>query len=597
MPRYTVTNCSIQSILGWLRMDAVAIPEMQRPFVWKPVKVRDLIDSLYAGFPIGYIIRWSSPNVTLRDGSIAAGRNLLIDGQQRIMALHAAIIGEDVLTKEYARRRIRIAFNPMTKEFDVCNAAIERNPMWIADIAKVFKPDFYVYAFVTQYGKDHNLDEECRSQVAQAIQDLISIQNASIGVIELEPSLTIEEVTEIFIRINSTGVVLSQADFAMSKVAAEEKLGGPRIRRMIDYFCHLLAQPEDYALIYSNDSHFTEWPKIQWARLATNVDIYQPDYADVLRVAFTFKFVRGKLSDLVSLLSGRDFDTRTFKQEIVEQSFGLLNEGVQCVVNETNFKRYQTILLETGIITDSLSPAQNILNFGYALYLLLYRQKQLNHSHVESCVRRWLLLSLLTGRYSGSAETIFDVDIKRFASAQTLEDVISEIVRVEEAVLPDTFWTTALMEKLETSSVNGPMFQVFLMAQVRSNDNGFLATTSVRNLIQQREDIHHIFPKNYLRQNGITERAKYNQIANYAYTSTVINRHIGDRAPVDYMVDAQSFGGFKSREYAKQNLEGNAIPDNLFEMDYTYYEDFLAQRRKLMAAKIRAFYNQARNEG
>ena len=116
MSQYQVNNTSIQDLLSWIRCGEVAIPEIQRPFVWDATKVRDLIDSLYAGFPVGYIIIWKNPDIKLKDGSISLGKKILIDGQQRITALQAAIVGSPVVTSNYKKKRIKILYKIKSKK-------------------------------------------------------------------------------------------------------------------------------------------------------------------------------------------------------------------------------------------------------------------------------------------------------------------------------------------------------------------------------------------------------------------------------------------------------------------------------------------------
>ena len=117
--KYSVNQHLIETLLVWVKSGEIAIPEIQRPFVWDGAKVRDLMDSLYQGYPVGYVITWRNPNVRLKDGSTAEGKKILIDGQQRITALTAAILGNYVVNKEYKRIRIKIAFNPILEKFEV----------------------------------------------------------------------------------------------------------------------------------------------------------------------------------------------------------------------------------------------------------------------------------------------------------------------------------------------------------------------------------------------------------------------------------------------------------------------------------------------
>lgn len=596
MAQYEVNNSSIQTLLSWIRSGEIAIPEIQRPFVWDSTKVRDLIDSLYAGFPVGYIIVWKNPDVRLKDGTFSSGQKILIDGQQRITALQAAIVGEPVIGSDYRKKRIKIAFNPLEQRFEVANPAIEKDNAWISDIAPLYQPGFDSFNFVIDYCIKNQLDNSKRSAVNDVLTKLQQIQNNSIGVIELSHQLDIAQVTEIFIRINSKGVVLSQADFAMSKISSDDRYGGNQIRKTMDYFCHLMQKPEDFEAIRQNDSEFAaseDFSKIKWI-INEHEDIYVPDYTDVLRVAFTFKFLRGRIADLVSLLSGRDFNSRDYQEAIAEDSFAKLKEGVLEFVSKTNFQRYLMIVKSTGIISPAMIRSQNVLNYGYALYLLL-RAKGEDSAIIEKVVRRWIVLTILTGRYSGSPESNFDYDIKRFQA----NDPMGFLEHTEAGELSDAFWNNILVTKLNTSVASSPMFHAFLMAQVKMGDCGFLSEQiDVKSLIEQRGDIHHIFPKKYLQKCGIKERGLYNQIANYVYTQSEINVKIKDQAPKDYMAQVKEqcsggnavYGGINSLVKLEANMTANCIPQEIFDMDYTRFEEFLEKRRHLMAQKIRRYY-------
>lgn len=596
MAQYSVNNTTVDALIAYIKGGEIAIPEIQRPFVWNSTKVRDLIDSLYAGFPVGYIIVWKNPDVRLKDGTISSGKKILIDGQQRITALQAAIVGEPVIGSNYRKKRIKIAFHPLEQRFEVANPAIEKDAAWIPDIAPLYEPDFSSMGFVIRYCNKNQLDESQWDKVETAISKLRQIQNNSIGVIELSHQLDIAQVTEIFIRINSKGVVLSQADFAMSKISSDDRFGGNQIRKTMDYFCHLMQKPEDFEAIRQNDTEFAaseDFFKIKWI-INEHEDIYVPDYTDVLRVAFTFKFLRGRISDLVSLLSGRDFDTRDYQEAIAQDSFAKLKEGVLEFVSKTNFQRYLMIVKSTGIISPAMIRSQNVLNFGYALYLLL-RSKGEDAAIIEKVVRRWMVLAILTGRYSGSPESTFDYDIKRFQANNPMEF----LEHTEAGELSDAFWNNILVTKLNTSVASSPMFHVFLMAQVKMGDCGFLSEQiDVKSLIEQHGDIHHIFPKKYLQKCGIKERGLYNQIANYVYTQSEINVKIKDQAPKEYMAQVKKqctggnavYGGIDSLVKLEVNMFANCIPEEIFDMDYTQFEDFLEKRRHLMAQKIRRYY-------
>jgi uncharacterized protein with ParB-like and HNH nuclease domain len=224
MLKYNVNQYDIDNILNWIQTKEIAIPEIQRPFVWKPVQVRDLIDSLYKGYPIGYVITWKNPSVRLKDGKQNEGQRILIDGQQRITALMASILGYPVVDKNYKKINISIAFNPLNTSFDVTNTAIKKDKRWIPDISTLLAKGARTSELLKSYkSANPHLTEEEMASVENSFDDLKSIKTRKLGVIELNAELGIDVVTEIFIRINRDGVVLSQADFVMSKIAADEK--------------------------------------------------------------------------------------------------------------------------------------------------------------------------------------------------------------------------------------------------------------------------------------------------------------------------------------------------------------------------------------
>lgn len=592
--KYSVNQHLIETILAWVKSGEIAIPEIQRPFVWDSSKVRDLLDSLYQGYPIGYLIAWKNPTVRLKDGHSSEGKKILIDGQQRVTALTAAILGQKIINKDYKRTRIKISFHPIEQRFEVFNTAIEKDSHWFPDISILFQPETNLFTVVNDYcSKNTEVSQEVIFNRFDLLKKLITKQ---IGLIELDSDLDIEVVTEIFIRINSQGVVLSQADFAMSKIASNEIYNGSVIRKCIDYFCHLSVAPEFYNIITEIDKDFVSseyFRKMSWLKDEQD-DIYDPAYTDLLRVAFTSEFNRGKLSDLVSLLSGRNFETRTFEEEIAKQSFEKLENGILNFINENNFKKFIMIIRSAGFISSSLIRSQNALNFAYILYLKL-RSLNYNQSEIEKYVRRWFVLSVLTGRYSGSPESAIDFDI-RSISAKSFPEYLAN---VEAAELSEAFWDFSLVQSLDTSVSSSPFFNVYLAAQVKSKNNGFLSNDiSVHDLITHLGDIHHIFPKDYLKRYGL-KRGEYNQIANYVIMQSEINIKVGNKAPKDYFATLLkqcdggklTYGLINSKEKLLENLAENCIPSEIFDMSFESYNSFLESRRKLMANKIKEYYN------
>jgi hypothetical protein len=425
---------------------------------------------------------------------------------------------------------------------------------------------------------------------------LKGIANRQIGVIELDHSLDIDEVTEIFIRINSKGTALSQSDFVMSKMAADTTHGGNTLRKVVDYFCHLAVKPDFYPqMIKDTEFEKTEYAsKIKWLA-EDNEDIYDPDYNDMLRVAFMYSFNRAKLSDLVSLLSGRDFETREFKEEIVEDSYNKLREGIKVFINEHNFEQFVLAIKGAGFKSGKQLNSQITIDFAYMLYLKLSKDSSIPHDQVKHYVQKWFVLSTLTGRYVGSPESVMSRDI-RLINEKGFINFFNEI---EASVLSDTFWSISLPQNLETTSTNSPAFNTFLAAQINLNCNSlFMHGTMISDLINISGDVHHIFPKAYLKSNGMDTKGKYNQVANFTYLDTQVNKAVSDDAPNVYFgkvleqCDKKSiaFGNISDREALMKNLSENAIPESVVSMTVKDYDGFLVERRKLMAQLMKRYY-------
>lgn len=591
---YTVTQYPIDALLSSVKAGDIAIPEIQRPFVWKATKVRNLLDSLYQGYPVGYLITWRNPTVKLKSGELSAGKRILIDGQQRVTALMASLLGRKVLTKDYKTVRIRIAFHPGEERFEVRNPAIARDGAWIDDVASMFGAEYDLLELIEQYAeRNPNANRRNTGKVLQKVERII---NNPVGMIELDENLDIETVTEIFIRVNSAGVELSQADFAMSKIAVNEEFGGNVLRKAIDYFCHLAVAPEYFSSIEENDPAFARsefLPKMRWLK-DVNDDIYDPTYTDMLRVAFTSEFGRGKLQDLVALLSGRNFETRDYEEAIAEESFARLKDGVLAFMSKTHFERFVMILKSAGFIIDSLMHSRNAINFAYIIYLR-GRKDGLRDDDIARLVRRWYVMSILTGRYGGSPETTFDSDIRQI-NEQGLQTYAEAVIENE---LPSTFWTGILQQEMNTASARSPYFIAYQAAQAKLGDLGLLSTDiTVRDLLLLHGDKHHIFPRKHLKGKGLTP-ARYNQIANLAITQSEINIAIGDAPPekyFGYLVNEQCnggkgrYGGIDDEAALRANLVANCIPEKVLDGAPLDYEEFLAERRKLMAFKIKEWF-------
>ena len=595
MEKYSINNQTVSILLSWVQSGVVAIPEIQRPFVWSKSQVRNLIDSLYQGYPVGYIITWQNPHVKLKDGTTSHGKHVLIDGQQRITALRAAMLGKKVMNKKYKYENISISFNPITEEFKVKDRGTERGLEWISDISEVMKDDFNQLAFLDQYAEKN--PQSNKNLIYDRMLKLIQIKNKNIGNIVLSADLPIEIVNEIFIRINVSGVNLSNADFAMSKIAVYENEPGDEygmnLRKFIDYFCNLAVDPTHFKDIEENDKQFstTDYFKhISWLN-SDNDDIYDPDYNDILRVASLTEFNRGKLSDLVALLSGRNFETRDNHKEIADESFQKLESGVYKFTREYHLKHFiQDILRASGFKDSTMLGSKNVINYAYAMFL---RARDINEDIMTSnkSIKRLLVLSLLTGRHAGSFESQFEHDLKQISKKGDLEKFVKTL---ETQTLTDIYWSSTLPDEFNKTNINNPYWNVFFAAQNFLGKTSFLSNSNKIDSMTTAQ-VHHIFPKNYLVKHGIN-RTDYNKIANFVFLRDDINVKVSDLEPSQYMVQIKKFNGIfgsdiSSDDELVRNLTDNAIPDLLINATHKDFFEFMEKRRSLMALIVKDYYN------
>lgn len=595
MSKYKVTQSAVSQLLADVRREEIAIPELQRPFVWDTVKVRDLMDSLYKGYPVGYLITWQSIGAHLKGGQVAAHQQILIDGQQRITALRAAVAGLDVIDKRYRTKRIKIAFNPVTETFATLTPVIDKDPEWISDISALFTSASTFGFYKKYFEANPDVDAEV---VEGNLGRLEQLKNAQIGIIQLSDDLDVETVSEIFIRINSKGVPLSSADFAMSKIATYGDRGR-NLRKLIDYFCHLAIAPHAYDDIQTNDTEFQSsghLAKIAWLK-DDSEDLYDPTYSDMIRVAGLVGFSRGKASSIVSELSGRDPETRKVDESRIPVAYEKLEAALDMMVKKFHYENFIMTIKSAGFITPDMIGSKNALNFAYALYLRLRGDSEMSEGERKRIVRRWFVMSMLTARHSGSFESTWEQDIRRIGTL----GAAAYLKQIEESELTDGFWNVALPASLETTSTSSPYFQTFLASQVQAGSRGFLSKAiTVAAMHQQSGDIHHIVPKDYLQKNGFPDRGDYNQVANFALTETSINISVSNKPPSEYMaVMAEqigsgrlSLGEITDGKDLAANLVENAAPEWLSEVSSGNYREFLAERRLLMARRMRTYFEQ-----
>ena len=588
---YKITQYSVSSILGYVENSQIAIPEIQRPFVWKGEEVRALIDSLYEGYPIGYLIVWQNSQVRVRNFGKGGTKKILIDGQQRVTALMAALLGKEVLDEQYQSHRIRIAFNPLAgkgeERFAVCDTKHEEDSRWIPDISIFFRRDFSFRQFEKEY-KEANPDEDF-TLLEESVDTLKEIVKHQVGVIELSFLLDIDVVSEIFIRINLQGKPLNQEDFVMSKISVNEQYGGDYIRNCIDYFCHLLREPSFYQVLQQNETEFfnSEYGKaLTWCQNEEQ-SLYIPSYADVLKVVLISYFGRTRIGDLVHLLSGRDgekkiFSKKEISKKVSEEAFEKLGAGVKAFVCEENFQGFQKALKKAGYSCSRLLYSQSVLNYCYAMYLLMYRQG-IGEKERESLLSKWITMAMITGHYQSGGESTVQKD---YANAQE-EGFASYLAQIEELKLTDEFYNNILSEKFTSTTARTAPFLAYVATQCARGVHSLYSDVTIEELYKNKTESYQILPKAYLAKCGYKTREIYGQVANLTYISKETKDIIRKKSPVDYKEDLEKAIGI---EKIRTSLKENGLAETIFTANETDVIQILDDRRRQMALEIRDFY-------
>ena len=588
---YKITQYSVSSILGYVENSQIAIPEIQRPFVWKGEEVRALIDSLYEGYPIGYLIVWQNSQVRVRNFGKGGTKKILIDGQQRVTALMAALLGKEVLDEQYQSHRIRIAFNPLAgkgeERFAVCDTKHEEDSRWIPDISIFFRRDFSFRQFEKEY-KEANPDEDF-TPLEESVDTLKEIVKHQVGVIELSFLLDIDVVSEIFIRINLQGKPLNQEDFVMSKISVNEQYGGDYIRNCIDYFCHLLREPSFYQVLQQNETEFfnSEYGKaLTWCQNEEQ-SLYIPSYADVLKVVLISYFGKTRIGDLVHLLSGRDgekkgFSKKEVSKKVSEEAFEKLGAGVKAFVCEENFQGFQKALKKAGYSCSRLLYSQSVLNYCYAMYLLMYRQG-IGEKERESLLSKWITMAMITGHYQSGGESTVQKD---YANAQE-EGFASYLAQIEELKLTDEFYNNVLPEKFTSTTARTAPFLAYVATQCARGVHSLYSDVTIEELYKNKTESYQILPKAYLAKCGYKTREIYGQVANLTYVSKETKDIIRKKSPVDYKESLEKAIGI---EKIRTSLKENDLTEAIFTANETDVIQILADRRRQMASEIREFY-------
>lgn len=570
----------LDGLLHFIDLGDIALPDIQRPFVWKNSKVRDLFDSMYKGFPVGYFLFWENAKETgvkqigIGQKQHSTAARLIVDGQQRLTSLYAVFRGKKVLDANYAERYIEISFRPRDGKFDVADAAIRRDPEWIPNVSEIWadgRPSYTVVKqFLAQVREKVDLTDAEEEGIAHNLDRLFDLRKYPFTALEIASTVDEEQVSDIFVRINSEGVKLNQADFILTLLSVFWEDG----RRELEEFCRASRVVPTGAKTASPFNHFI-----------------QPDPDQLLRVAVAYGFGRGRLKSVYQVLRGKDPDTGTYTAARRDAQFEVLKSAQENVLNLTNWHQFLSALIGAGFRSRDMISSNNALLFSYAFYLMGRVRYQLPEHVLQKAIGRWFFAVSLTGRYTSSPETILDADLARFRTVEKGEDFLAILDGILESTLTNDFWEISLPASLDSSSARNPELFAYVAAQNKLGAPVLFSHKSLRDLIdpaiqskKKALERHHLFPRAHLERNGVTERRAINQMANYALLEWPENLDISDDAPDVYVSEiARRFGedDWRAMQYH------HALPEGWESMPY---EAFLNARRRLMAGIIRRGY-------
>ena len=570
----------LSTLLDEIDRGEIALPDIQRPFVWKPAKVRELFDSMYRGFPVGHLLFWATGAEAdaRRIGTHtheAAPRLMIVDGQQRLTSLYTVLTGKEVLRDDYTASRIRIAFRPRDGSFEVADAAVAKNPEFIHDISILWdggsqsrKEREFLNRLEASKGE---LTEHQRDDLADAISRLYNLRNYPFKVMELGSDVDEEQVADVFVRINSEGVQLNQADFILTLMSVWWEEG----RKQLEAFARDARIPQPTP---SSANPFID-----------------PSADQMLRVAAGLAFRRGRLRYVYQVLRGKDLGTGEISAAIREKQFAALQKAQAETLSLTNWHEFLKAVRRAGYRSRAMISSDNNLMFSYLMYLIGHRDYDLDRKTLREAIAQWFFMTSLTGRYTGNFESRVEQDLRRLAEAKSGEDFIATLNGIIDTVLTDDFWTIQLPSSLETSSAYGPTVFAYSASLVLLNARPLFSPLHLGELLdpsthapRSAVERHHLFPKAYLTRIGIDRTAHRNQIANYAFVEWPDNVTIGDSPPSDYF---PSLFDDLTPQRQKQARFWHALPEGWEQMDY---RDFLQQRRLLLAKVVRAAFDKLR---
>ena len=574
-------NYDLDSLVNFIELGQIGLPDIQRPFVWPNKKVRDLFDSMYRGYPVGYLLFWqngfgSETKQIGTDHKQKVPDLLIVDGQQRLTSLFAVTKGINVLRPTGQSEAIEIAFNPLRDQFEVADAAVRRDRSFIPSISVLWASDASLFDIVGKYlqslRETREVTSEEQKQVERSITRLFNLLKFPFTALELSTDLDEEQVAEVFVRINSRGQPLNQADFILTLMSVFWDEG----RRDLENYCLRARQPSTG--IPSPFNHFI-----------------QPEPDQLLRVSIALGFKRARLQYVYSILRGKDLETGEFSDERREQQFNILKYAQAKVLNLSAWHDFFGALRTAGYLGGRMITSNNNLLFSYAFYLIGRTEYAVPAKELRKVIARWFFMCSLTGRYTGSPESDLEFDLARLREVGDAAGFVRTLDQVCDAALTSDFWSIRLPNDLATSSSRSPSLFAYYAALVLEEARALFSDQKVEALLdpsvhskRSAAERHHLFPKDYLKGIGVIDQRETNQIANYALLEWEDNTKIGSRGPAEY--GPSMLASLKPDEVVRQ-YRWHALPDGWETMSY---KAFLAARRERMARIISDAYRRLR---
>lgn len=574
----------LDALMKFIELGEIGLPDIQRPFVWKNSRIRDLFDSMYQGYPVGYLLFWQ--NALMEDSKVIGTdqkqkipRLLIVDGQQRLTSLYAVLKGISVIRENYQAELIEIAFNPIHEKFEVADAAIQKDKSFIPNISIMWNKETDLFEIVDNYFENlkanRDIEDNEKKKIREAIKRVHNLVSFPFTVLELSGSLNEEQVSEVFVRINSKGKSLNQADFILTLMSVFWDEG----RSQLEDFCRKARIPS-----LNEVSPFNYF--------------IQPDPGQLLRVSVGLGFKRARLKFVYSILRGKDLETETFSDERRVEQFEVLKKAQEQVLNLQYWHDFLKMPLQAGYRNEKMISSKNNLLFSYILYILGRVEFKVDEFKLRRILARWFFMSSLTGRYTGSPESTMEFDLARFRDVKGAEEFILVLERICEEKMTNDFWSITLPSDLATSSAMSPSLFGYIAALNLIDSKVLFSKQKVSELLDPSTksfksaiERHHLFPKGYLKTLGISNLRETNQIANYALVEWGDNLKISDQSPSKYLPNLKKRFGEKELE---RMYYWHALPKNWENLEY---KDFLIQRRELISKVIKDGYKTLCEDG